>query len=168
MLDYIKQTLIGQYEASLAMLNRCIEACPIDHWENKIGNGTFRWVAYHTLFFVDLYLSRTAESFELRDVHEHGGDERGPDACVGLDKNELLSYVQICRQKALSSIAEESENSLAGPSGFSWYEISRGEMHLVNIRHIQHHTGQLSAYLRRNVPECKDRRALGWIGAGWW
>ncbi len=31
-------------------------------------------------------------------------------------------------------------------------------MHLVNIRHIQHHTGQLSAYLRRVDEQFKDRK----------
>ena len=62
--------------------------------------------------------------------------------CVGLSKDDTLAYVPLCRQKMLDSIATETEESLAGPSGFSWYKITRGEMHLVNIRHIQHHTGQ--------------------------
>jgi DinB superfamily len=167
MLDYVKQTLIGQFEASLAMLNQCIAACPEENWEDKIANGTFRWVTYHTLFFVDLYLTPNEEAFELRDLHHRGGDERGPDACLGLSKDDALAYVGICRQKMLDSIAAESAESLAGPSGFSWYKCSRGDLHVINIRHIQHHTGQLSAYLRRVVPECQGRRALPWVAAGW-
>ena len=54
------------------------------------------------------------------------------------------------------SLATETEESLAGPSGFHWYKNTRGEMHLINIRHIPHHTGQLSAFLRR-----VDDRLLG-------
>jgi hypothetical protein len=167
MLDQIKQTLIGQYEAALAMLNQCIAACPTDRWDDKIGQGPLRWVAYHTLFFVDLYLTPNEEAFEMRELHERGGDERGPDACIGLDKDDLLVYLQICRAKVLTSVAAETELSLAGPSGFSWYKTSRLEMHFINIRHIQHHTGQLSAFLRRNIPECQDHRTLRWVGAGW-
>jgi hypothetical protein len=167
MIDFIKQVFIGQFEASLAMLNQCLEACPPEHWEGNIANGTFRWVAYHALFFTDLYLSPSNEAFELRELNEHGGDERQPVACVGLAKEDALTYVQICLQKMRDAIAAETAESLAGPSGFSWYKISRGEMHLVDIRHIQHHTGQLSAYLRRVDERSKDREALRWIGSGW-
>ena len=165
MLDYFKQILTSQYEASLAMLNQCIEACPSEHWENTIAQGTFGWVAYHTLFFTDLYLSPSNESFVLRDLHA-GGDERGPDPAPGLSKEATLAYVPLCRKKIYESIAAETEESLAGPSGFFWYKITRGEMHLVNIRHIQHHTGQLSAYLRRVDDQFKDRKTLRWIGSG--
>ena len=167
MIDYVKQILTAQYEASLAMLNQCIEACPPEHWEGKIANGTFRWVAYHTLFFTDLYLSPNEQAFELRDLHHRGGDEREPVAAPGLSKDDTLAYVPLCRQKIYESLATETEESLAGPSGFSWYKITRGEMHLVNIRHIQHHTGQLSAYLRRVDEQFKDRKTLRWIGSGW-
>jgi hypothetical protein len=167
MIDYVKQILIGQFEASLAMLNQCLEACPPEHWEGQIANGTFRWVAYHTLFFADLYLSPSHEAFKLRELNERGGDERQPVAGVGLDKEDALSYAQICRQKMRDTIAAETPDSLAGSSGFDGYKISRGELHLVNIRHIQHHTGQLSAYLRRVDERSKDREALRWIGSGW-
>jgi hypothetical protein len=167
MLDYTKQILIAQFEAALAMLNQCIEACPPEHWEDRIANGTFRWVTYHTLFFVDLYLSPNEKSFVERELNLIGGDERQPFACVGLSKEDSLAYLAICRQKMLDTIAADTEESLRSPSGFSWYKITRGELHLVNIRHVQHHSGQLSAFLRRVVPDCQDRRALPWAHSGW-
>jgi hypothetical protein len=74
MIEYVKEILTGQYEASLTMLSACIEACPEEHWEGRIANGTFRWVPYHTLFFLDLYLSPSEEAFELGQIHAHGGD----------------------------------------------------------------------------------------------
>lgn len=149
------------------MLKQCIEACPEEHWEGKIANGTFRWVAYHTLFFLDLYLSTDEEYFILRDLHERGGDEREPIACIGLDKEDALAYVEICRQKIAESVAAETSESLQGPSGFSWYKISRGELHICNIRHVQHHTGQLSAYLRRVGTASQDEYGLSWVKTGW-
>ncbi len=167
MIEYVRQILTNQYEASLAMLSQCIDACPPQHWEDKIANGTFRWVVYHTLFFTDLYLSANEQAFNLRDLHRRGGDEREPVVTPGLSNTDTLSYVPLCRQKIYESLATETEESLAGPSGFSWYKITRGEMHLVNIRHIQHHTGQLSAYLRRVDEQFKDGKTLRWIGSGW-
>ena len=57
MIDYFKQISSAQYEASLSMLGECIRQCPEEHWEGTIAQATFRWVAYHALFFADLYLS---------------------------------------------------------------------------------------------------------------
>jgi len=165
--EYIKQILINQYEAALAMLNRCIAACPPEHWDAKIGNGPFRWVVYHTLFFTDLYLSPSNEAFELRELHLRVGDEREDRACLGLERDEALEYITICREKILVALATETPESLAGPSGFSWYPISRGELHVNNIRHLQHHTGQLSAYLRKVNATLADHKALPWIRSGW-
>jgi hypothetical protein len=167
MLEYWKPILVSQYEGALSMLLHCIEGCPPEHWESKVAQGTVRWVVYHTLFYTDLYLSRSNDGFILRELHERGGDERRPEASVGLPKEESLAYLPLCREKMLESIANETEESLAGPSGFFWYEITRGEMHLVNIRHIQHHTAQLSAFLRRVDDRFKDHKTLRWIGSGW-
>ena len=166
--EYVKQALINQYEAALSMLNRCIAACPPEHWEAKIASGTFRWVAYHTLFFTDLYLSPSADAFELRDLHHRGGDEREDRMSPGLDRDETLAYLAICRQKVVDTIAKETAEALQGPSGFPWYVDTRGEMHFINIRHIQHHTGALYAHLRRGDKSFQaPTNPLCWIGSGW-
>jgi hypothetical protein len=167
-MEFLQQVLTGQFEAALCMLNQCIEHCPEQHWEGKIANDTFRQVAYHTLFFVDFYLSPSDVEFELRDVHHRGGDERTSTApSTGLTKEETLSYLAICRQKAIETLAGETVESLQGPSGFSRLPCTRGELHLYNIRHVQHHTGALSAHLRRIEESLKDPKALPWIRSGW-
>ncbi len=132
--------------------------------EGRIANHTFRQIAYHTLFLVDLYLAPNEEGFKLRDFHYRGGDERsrmGPSP--GLTKDETLSYLAICRKKALETLASETPESLERESGFSWLPFSRGELHLYNIRHVQHHTGQVSAYLRRIVEDGER----WWVKTGW-
>jgi DinB superfamily len=167
MLDLLKHVLLSQLEAALAMLNQCITACPPEHWETKIANDTFRQVAYHTLFFTDLYLSPNEAAFLLRDLHTHGGDERGPTLSPGLPQAETLAYLPLIRQKALDIFAAETPDSLQGPSGFSWRKTSRTELHIYNIRHLQHHTGALIASLRKNIPTLQDSKSIPWIGAGW-
>lgn len=168
MIDFFKGIVTSQYEAALAMVNHCVAACRDEYWEQKIANATFRQVAYHTLFFTDLYLSPSNEAFELRDLHQRGGDERGPALSPGLSREETLAYVKVCRQKIADSVAAETPQTLEGPSGFSWRKgMSRGELHVYNIRHIQHHAGAMAAYLRRVDPELKDREALRWVGQGW-
>ncbi|HEV8291181.1 MAG TPA: DinB family protein [Tepidisphaeraceae bacterium] len=163
--DYFSAILSSQFEAALCMMHHCIKACSEKDWEGKIANATFRQVAYHTLFFVDLYLSASAESFELRDLHRLGGDERGPTVSRGLSKSQTLEYLSICRQKAKETLASETAETLQGPGGFR--KFSRAELHIYSIRHIQHHTGQLSAYLRRLDPTLTDSKILPWVGSGW-
>ncbi len=162
MIDIVKQLLAAQFEASLCMLDHGVRDCPPEHWEGKIATDTFRQVAYHTLFFVDAYLSPTETAFTLRELHQRGGDERQSVASVGLSQNETLAYVAICRQKAIETLTAETEEMLKGPSGFTRRKCSRCELHIYNIRHIQHHVGQMSAYLRRVAD-----RSIQWIGSGW-
>jgi hypothetical protein len=164
MIEFVKTILTGQFEEALCMLSDCVRKCPPEHWEGRIANDTFRQVAYHTLFFVDLYFSPGEAAFQLRDCHHRGGDERsstGPS--TGLTKDETLAYLALCREKALETLASETPEYLEGPSGFSWLPFSRGELHLYNLRHVQHHTGQLSAFLRRVV---KDGERW-WVKTGW-
>lgn len=164
MIEFLKTILTGQFEAALCMLNDCIQKCPQEHWDGRIGNDTFRQVAYHTLFFVDLYLSPGETAFQLRDCHHRGGDERSSTAAsIGLTKDETLAYLAVCRQKAVETLASETADTLEGASGFARLPFSRGELHLYNVRHVQHHTGQLSAFLRRIV---NDREGW-WIKTGW-
>jgi uncharacterized damage-inducible protein DinB len=164
MIEYVKTILTGQFEAALCMLSECITTCPPEHWDGRIANNTFRQVAYHTLFFTDLYLSPSEDGFSLRDLHRRGGDERASKApSPGLTQDETVAYAAVCRGKAVETLAAETPDSLARGSGFSWLALSRGELHLYSIRHVQHHTGQLSAYLRR-IPVNGGR---WWVKTGW-
>ena len=167
MIEELKKAITGQYEAALCMLHQCIIQCKPEHWEGRIANDTFRQISYHTLFYVDFYLSPTEESFVLRDVHQRGGDERQPILSPGLEPDETLHYLTICLQKVIENVADETRESLEGPSGFALRKFSRVELHFYNIRHIQHHTGQLSAYLRRVDESLKMTKDLKWISSGW-
>ena len=167
MTEYLKAILTGQFEASLAMLRECVRLCRPEHWEGFIAKATFRRIAYHALYFADFYLSPGQDAFERRDLHRRGGwTEAGGEAPrIGLPREDTLGYVDICRAKMRETMASETAPSLEGPCGF-WQSISRGELHLYNIRHIQHHTGQMSAYLRR-VDPALDADALDWVDTGW-
>lgn len=160
--EFVKKVLTGQFEAALAMLKQCIRQCPPEHWDARIGNDTFRQVAYHTAFWTDHYLSANESAFILRSPQIIGGDERtSTTASLGLSQAETEVYVEFCRDKAVESLAAETRESLEGPSGFSRLPISQAELHVYNIRHVQHHTGQLSAYLR------KLGLGADWARSGW-
>ncbi len=160
MIELFKKCLDGQFGASLSVLSQCVEQCPEEGWEGLVGNHAFWHVAYHTLFFTDLYLSPDEKSFEppsfyREDYHFFGRKPWPPYETVAADvpypKETIVEYVEICRGKAARSIGRETPDSLAGPCGFWWYKVPRGEFYLVNIRHIQHHAAQMSLYLRKSA-----------------
>ena len=163
----IQSAIGGQYGAALTMLHRCVENSDAATWLAPVAQFPFWHIAYHTLFFADLYLSPeekafTAQKFHRTDYQFLGPQSWAPDkkfvADQPYDQQTLLAYIQTCRGKAKQVVAGETEATLDGPSGFSWLPFTRLELQLYNIRHIQHHTGQLGAALRRQG--CKG---VGWV-----
>jgi uncharacterized damage-inducible protein DinB len=146
------------------MLHDCIRKCPGEQWDGIVAKYPFWQVAYHTLCFADLYLTESEEAFEFRDIHPKGWAEFNDEyPSRRFEKAELADYLACCREKAIAVIGAESEESLKGPSGFARHRVSRAEIHIYNIRHIQHHVGQLGAYLRR----IDQKIDPAWIGYGW-
>ncbi len=158
--ELFKNTIVSQFGAALSMFNESVVQCPDASWEGPVGNHAFWHVAYHTLFFTDLYLSRDDASFEApsfyrEDYHFLGKKPFPPYETVVADnpytKDVILEYVEICRRKASETIASETLESLDGPCGFFWYEVPRAELYLINIRHVQHHGAQMGLYLRKTA-----------------
>jgi len=117
-------------------------------------------VAYHALYFTDLYLSSNEQGFRPPPFHREDSNWLGVNlsapqksvvASPPYDKETLVAYLDACQSKARQAMESESDATLAGPSGFPWLGFSRLEAHLYNIRHVQHHTGQLSASLQRQI-----------------
>ena len=55
-------------------------------------------------------------------------------------KAELSGYLQSIVLKLDENI---DEHNFTAPSGFYWLPMNKFELYLYNLRHIQHHTGQL-------------------------
>jgi hypothetical protein len=171
MLDTLKEILVHQYEASLCTLNIAISRCPDANWHERVANLRFCQAAFHTVFVADAYLqpSDDEEAFRRQPFHlEHQSHFRDYEefkdrAQVNLyEKSFVLSYLAFVRQKAQQTLAAESAERLAGPSGFKWRKCSRGELHVYNIRHIQHHAAQLSLRLRLDLEV-----DVPWVGHAW-
>ena len=146
--EFWKDTVWGQFGASIDMLERAIQACPEDLWGDRSQKPEFWYVAFHTLFFLDLYLSESDDGFlppppfTLDEL-----DERGILPERVYTKEELLRYLNHGRAKCRDTIQAMTEERARGRCGFSWLDLSVGQMLLYNMRHIQHHVGQLQLVL---------------------
>ena len=169
MLETIRLLIAQQYEGSLCMLRFCIDLCPESHWHEPVANNPFSQSAFHTLFFTDFYLEPNDQSIRDQDFHKANAEFFGdyeqlqpmkPESIY--ERDDINRYLRFCRKKAIDVVAAETEESLSGPSGFERRRCSRAELHVYNMRHIQHHAAQLSLRLRLDhgidVP---------WVGHEW-
>ena len=169
MLDTFKQLLIHQFEAALCALHTCVDRCPQRLWDRKVGKQAFCQVVFHTLFYTDFLLVPDADSFRRQRFHLENSEffrdyEEFEDCAPTLlyEKTPIREYVQHCRRKVSRVISAETEEDLTAASGFQKRDYTRAELHLYNIRHIQHHVGQLCVHLRVHADE-----GIPWFASGW-
>ena len=151
------------------MLGACIDRCPASKWQAPVANHTFCQVAFHTVIFTDLYLGSDVKSVREQPFHRGHAtifadyeefEDRVPQQVY--EKPFIKEYLQHCREKAGRVILAETAETLAKTPGFARKDFSRGELHVNNIRHIQHHAAQLS--LRQRIDSGID---IPWISSGW-
>ena len=169
MLETVKTLLTSQFEASLCTISHCVVKCPDELWNVPVAKYPFCQVAFHVLFFADFYLGTDAESqrqqpFHLAHPNLFGDYEqlqdREPESLY--DGSQIEAYLDFCRSKAVATVAAETEQDLCAPAKFARRSFSRAELHVYNIRHVQHHAAQL--ILRLRLGSDVD---IPWIGAGW-
>ena len=152
--------LWGQLGAAIDMLENAIVACPDELWSDPSRKPEWRrndvvgfwYVAYHTLFFLDLQFSDSTDGFappapfDLRELDPEGLLPERP-----YTKEELQTYLRHCREKARHTIAALTEEAARRPCRWGSFDLPFAELVLYGMRHVQHHAGQLNLLLRQNV-----------------
>ena len=150
-----KKMIWSQFGASIDMLENAITACPENVWDDGTRDFSSYWyMASHALFWLDLYLSGTLENFAPPAPFTF--DELDPAGIIPeqtYTKDELLKYLQHCREKCRNVIKNLTEERASEICKFSWLELSFGELLLDNLRHVQHHTAQLNLLLRQKIDD---------------
>lgn len=158
-----------QFGAAIDMLNEALRDCPDELWELRlwedqpdqwvaVGFSTFWYVSYHTLFWLDLYLTGAEEGFAPPapfDLVEMEPDEELPRTYT---RKELLDYLEHCRRKCQETIRAMSNERAYQLCRFAWGELPFAELQLYNLRHVQEHAAQLRMFLGWNTG-----RATSWI-----
>ena len=150
--NYWKSILLQQYGAVIEMLETSIAVCPEEIWSDHAQKPEFWYLVYHTLFFLDLYLSGSLDGFAppapftLDELDPAGVLPERP-----FTKDELENYLRHCRQKCRTTIENLTPDKAQENCKFSGFEISFGELLLDNLRHVQHHVAQLNLILRQKT-----------------
>jgi hypothetical protein len=150
----ISRHVARQYRASLAMLGQAIDVCPESLWQSPEYPNRYWHIAYHALFYTYFYLQPGESDFRAwvkhRRGHQYlaafpGSREEKPKILTPYTKSELVEFHELCRNDVEARVPLLD---LAAASGFSWLPFNKLELQFYNIRHIQHHTGQLADRLR--------------------
>ncbi len=154
--DLWKSAVSNQFDAAIKSLANAMDACPDELWRRRMWNdramdqkfSEFWYIAYHTLFFLDLYLSGSVDGFvppvpfTLDELDPAG---KFPERCYSRD--ELQTYSNHCRQKYQQMIALLTDEKAGQNYSFPWGNLSYVELLLDNMRHIQEHAAQLNRFL---------------------
>lgn len=146
-MDGLKPALVGQYRAGLAELRDAVCACPDSLWTGGEHPRTTWRIAYHALFFTDLYLHQGVDGF--KEWSKHRGDKvidlwGEVDVCEPYTKEEVCEYLD----ELVGRLPElvEAVDLAAGENGFPWYGkagMNKLDHYLMNLRHLQEHVGQV-------------------------
>jgi len=149
------------------MLENALLACPDELWRSRLWRdgsqesefSEFWYVVYHTLFWLDLYLSGSIEHFSppapftLEELHPAGLLPERPYA-----KHELKAYLEHGRQKCRATTEALTDEKARQRCSFPWGDVSFAELLLYNMRHVQEHASQLSLILGQTT-----NSAPGWV-----
>lgn len=155
-----KPIIAAQYRASLAMLGQAIDRCSDELWLAARHNPPFWRVAYHTLFFTDLYLSETVSAFVPWSGHREQLESLDPLVAVAGPPCTQADIAAYCASLSRGVAARIADYNLSGPSGMPWLPFTKLELQFYNTRHIHHHAGQLSIWLRE-----ESEREIDWVGS---
>ncbi len=152
--DSLKTVLWKQFGAAIDMLENSIARCPDSLWND---DSKFWYIAYHTLFFLDYYLSEEPDEFmppQPFTLSEFDPDGALPERVY--NKSELIGYIKFCREKCRNLIFGLSNVNLEKRFINQYRDYSRFEILLYNMRHVQHHGAQLNLLLRQSGTEPPD------------
>jgi hypothetical protein len=146
------QVIGSQFEAAIDMLDSAITACPDELWRDRTHKPEYWYVAYHALFFLDLYLSGTIDGFVPPAPFTL--DELDPAGILPdrvYEKHELKAYLEHSRAKCRATLQALTDERAYARCNFSWLDMTFAELVLDNMRHVQEHASQLLLILGQRI-----------------
>ena len=164
---HLKTSIWGQFGAAIDMLENALRACPEELWRARLWDdpseraeySQFWYRVYHTLVWLDLYLTGAEEGFAPPAPFARiETDEDLPERAY--TREELQAYLVEVRRKCQSTIEALTDESAQRRCRFDWGEVSFVELQLYSMRHVQEHAAQLSLLLRQKGVEAPDWVAI--------
>lgn len=152
-MDQNCKTLIwNQMGAAIDSLGKAIDHTPDEHWTDDTEYHQIWYMAFHTIFWLDYYLSIPTEEFAPPAPFTMS--EMDPSGIIpdpAYTKEQLKTYLAYCREKTKNLILNLTEEQAGYLCHTSKVDIRLDEMLLYSMRHTQHHTAQIHLLLRQRI-----------------
>ena len=129
-----------------------MNACPEKLWSDRSQKPEFWYLVYHTLFWLDFYLSDSAKEFippKPFTLSELDPEGLLPERVY--TKGELTTYLEHGRRKCELTIENLTDEKANQNYVFGSVKMKFCELLLYNMRHVQHGAGQLNLILRQQT-----------------
>ncbi len=150
----MRDAIHQQFGAAIDALDGAVRACPDPAWTT--GERWYQpwYLTFHTLFWLDLYLSESATDYVPPAPFTCGELEPGVFPERPYTKQELLAWLQRCREALATRLSTISTDGGARRRcRLHWGEMGAAELLLYNLRHVQHHAAQLNLLIRQTGGE---------------
>lgn len=138
-----------QFGAAIDTLSDAMTLCPDHLWTLQLWDdpedvkyGQFWFIAYHALFWTDLYLTGTSQGFAPPPPFVRGKLPDQPHT-----KEQVFTYLNYCREKCQSTLEGLTDERACQRCTFEWMEPSFLELQIYSLRHVQEHAAQLNLAL---------------------
>ena len=159
-----------QFSVAINLVGDALRDCPDDLWEKRlwedqpdqwvaVGFSTFWYVGYHTLFWLDLYLTGAEEGFAPPAPFDLVEMESGEVLPRTYTREELLGYLDHCRLKCQETIGALSPEQAYRMCRFAWGELPFAELQLYSLRHVQEHGAHLRMFLGQQAGKSPERES---------
>lgn len=148
-----------QFGASIDSIKQSIEHCPDSLWSDTSRDPQYWYLAFHTIFWLDLYMQDTGEAY--RPPEPFGLEELDPAGLLPprvYSKQELLAFLVHARANAKQALHRLTEELSTHLYHYGNTHITVAEKFLYNMRHCQHHAAQMNLIMRQTVDS-----APGWV-----
>ncbi|HSV86086.1 MAG TPA: DinB family protein [Levilinea sp.] len=156
------EMLSRQFGAAIDTLDSALRDCPDELWQQRLwedqpdqwvaaGFSAYWYLCYHTLFWLDLYLTGAEEGFAPPAPFDLVEMEAGEVLPRVYTKDELIHYLEYCRQRCQETIATLPSTQANRLCRFAWGELTFAELLLYTLRHVQEHAAQLHMFLGQRL-----------------
>lgn len=146
-----------QFDLSFSMLEKMIEKCPDDLWNEKKGGFVFWQQLLHAFTGINFWLRMNNEKFVEPFADKHVYPELDHDPENHLTKEDLTKYKDAVKEISEAYFVEKDDEWL-GSNSIVYDKLKNLDIIFGQIRHIQYHIGHCNSILREN-----KREAVDWI-----
>ncbi|RUT40463.1 DinB family protein [Paenibacillus anaericanus] len=148
MSDKMVTVLRRQFEPTVEMLKNLIEVCPDDFWFDA-KHKYWKQIFHATTSMKFWFRQQKDEEFIIPDFGKDVTEDLDKECSDYPTKEEMKNYVEEISSVARKFFDELTDDKLLEPCVL-YEEITRTDVILMQIRHVQHHIGYCNNILNSN------------------